>query len=263
MPENYKRSLSDLQAISQRSQFIPTISHALSVSLLRNAQSPSLRRKLLSLLSNLVQPPDDNVMMDPVDDIDNQSDLAGRLTSRSLGQIIEERLWAMMQHSLYRPSSAPCFVPPDDVGAGVHEVLMEGLVEKSTSGREKAVNVIDESLLFTGYGLEFFDDDFEDLLEDVPDERGYEEFEALFSESTNDRNIDDDFEDLLQDGQPDKADQTVYAGVEGCEADFDTAPDSGIRYCDNIENISTGDLFVSHHFGQQEKSDIENEDMLI
>lgn len=258
------RLLSGLrQAMSQRSQFIPAISHALSASLLRNAQSPSLRRKLLSLASNPVQPPDNDIMMDPVDGINNRSDFAGHLISRTLGRIIGERLWAMMQHSLYHPPPAPRILPAGDVDAGVHGALTVGLVKTSTSGPEEAKSVINESLSFMGYGLDFFDNDFEDLFEDMPDKRECEEFEALFSDSTNERSTDDDFEDLLEDEPPNKPDQAVDVAGEECEMGFDIIVDDGFRYWGNVQNISTGDLLDERHFEQYEIQYIEDENMLI
>lgn len=261
MPANYKRLLSvHRQAMSQRSQFVPTISHALSISLLRNAQSPSLRRKLLSLVSNPVQPPNNDVMMGAVDD---RSDFAGNVISQTLGRIIEERLWTTMHHYLYRPPSALCILPPQGVDAGDHGAVTVGMVETSTSGPAGAESVMDESLSFTGYGLDFFDDHFEDLFEDMPDEGEYEELEALFSDITNERNIDDDFEDLLKEKPSETPDQKVYTGVEAFEMDFDIAGSNGTRYWEDVKNTSTGDLLDERQFDQHEISDRENEDMLI
>jgi hypothetical protein len=262
MPINYKRLLSDhRQAVSHRSQFIPIISHALSVSLLRNVQSPSLRRKLLFLASNPVQPPDSNVIPEPVDDIDGRSEFAGNLRSQNLNRVVEERLWAMMQRSLYHPSSAPCMLSPEDVDPGGHGALTVGVVEASMSGPGKAESVMGESLSFMGYGMNFFDDDFEDLFEDMPDEGEHEKFMALFSDSTYEQHIDDDFEDLLKGEPPDTSDQTIYTRVEACEMDFEIATDD--RYWKTEQNKSTGDLLDEHHFDHRKISDIENGDMLI
>jgi hypothetical protein len=264
MPATYERLLNDhCQAMSQRSQFIPTISHALSVSLMRNAQSPSLRRKLLSLVLNPVQPPDNDVMMDSVHDINNRSDFTSHLTSRALGRIIEERLWAMMQHSLYQPLSTPRILPLKDVDAGVRGALTVGLVETSTSGPEEAEDAMDESLSFTRYDLDFFDDDFEDLFEDMSDKGEYEEFESLFSNSVNERSTDDNFEDLLEDELPDKLDEIADAGVEECDMDFDIRADDGFRYWGNSQNINPSRLLDEYFTEKHDISDIENEDMLI
>jgi hypothetical protein len=251
------------QAMSQRSRFIPTISHTLSVSLLRNAQSPSLRRKLLSLVSNPAQSPRNDVMVDPVDDIDDHSGRAGHRTSQALCRAVEARLWAMMQRSLYHPSSAWLVLPPEDVDASVHVGPTAGLVEMSIGGPEAAGHAIEESLSYTSCSQGFFEDEFEDLFEEVPDEGDYEEFEALFSDNQIERSIDDDFEDLLEGEPPDEPDQAAYAGVEEREMDFDIIVDDGIRYWENVQNINTGGVLGQYCIENPEISDIENEGMLI
>jgi len=258
---NYNRLLSDhRQAVSQRSQFIPIISHALSVSLLRNAQSPGLQRKLLFLVSNPAKPPDSNVILEPVDDIHDRSDFASNSRSRHLSRVVEGRLWAMMQRSLYRPPSVSCILPTEDVDPGGHGALTVEVVEASISGLGGAESVMGESLSFMGHGLDLFDDDFEDLFEDMLDEGEREKFMALFSDSTYEQRIDDDFEDLLEDEPPDTPDQTIYAGAEACEMEFNIAADDGIRYWKTEQNR---DLLDEHYFDHRKISDIENRDMLI
>jgi hypothetical protein len=251
------------QAMSQRSQFIPTISHALSVSLLRNAQSPTLRRKLLSLASNPVKPPNNDVLMDLVDGVDNRPDFAGRLTLETLGRIIEGRLWVMMQHSLNHPSSTPHKLTPEDVGVGAHRAMSAGVAEMSTSGPEEVGGVMDESFSFTSYGLDFFNDDFEDLFEDMPEKGEYEEFEALFSNRMNERSTDLDFEDLLEDKPPGEPDETADAGVEEFNIDFDVRADDGLRCWGNSQNVNTGNPLGQYFTEKHDILYIENEDMLI
>lgn len=165
----------------------------------------------------------------------------------------------MTQHSLYHPSSTPRILPPEDIDPGVRGGLTVELVETSMSGPEEAKGVMDESLSFAGHSLDFFDDDFEDLFEDMPDKGEYEEFEALFSNNMNEGSAGDDFEDLLED-EPDEA---TNAGVEECYMDFDVRANGGSRYWGKLQNIYTGDTLDEYFTENQDIADLENEDMLI
>jgi hypothetical protein len=264
MPANYKRLLSSYcQAISHRSQFIPTISHTLSVSLLRNAQSPSLRRKLLSMVSSRISQRNNSVVLDPVNDIDDRSDYAGHQTSRSLGRVVEERLWVMLQCSLNYPLSARHVYSPENVDTSTDRVSTKGLGEMSNSGPGEAEHRMKESLSSMHQDLGFLGEKFEDLFENLQDEREDEGLETLFSERRNERNIDDNFEDLFKDETPTEPDETAYTRLEGHNIDFDIITDHSVRYWEYSENIHSGDPLDEYLTPEHNTSDIENEEMLI
>lgn len=88
--------------MSQRAQFLSPIASAFSTSLLRNAQSPSLQRKLLSLQSAAA-----------LEQFTTQSSQSGITTipqsflrsGKEINQRIQTSLWKMMQLFLYDSSA--------------------------------------------------------------------------------------------------------------------------------------------------------------
>ncbi len=249
--------------MSQRSKFIPTISHALSVSLLRNAQSPGLRRKLLSLVSNPAQPCNSNALMDPVNGMNDRPDHLGHPESWDVSRAVEERLWAMMQRSLSHSSSVPYAVPSENEDTRMDTGSAVGLYEMLTGGPEETEHVMDESLLFADHDRGFLEDNFEDLFQDMPDEEEYERCENLFSDSMNDRSADVDFEDLLEYEKPAGPDETARAKLDEYDMNFDILPDRSDTYWEYTQNIHTGDPLNGYSTENDDILDIENEDMLI
>ncbi|KAI9729896.1 MAG: hypothetical protein M1818_008336 [Claussenomyces sp. TS43310] len=79
-----------LEKIAQRLPFLPTISKVFSSSLIRNAQSPNLQRKLDSMKA----------------DLHNQGQLNDEATGQKPARAIEAELWTMMYLSLYNPLAA-------------------------------------------------------------------------------------------------------------------------------------------------------------
>ncbi|KAF4633156.1 hypothetical protein G7Y89_g4956 [Cudoniella acicularis] len=83
------------ESLAHNAKLLPIISHAISSSLPRNVQSPTLKCKLTKL-SNL---------RSPLIAEDNNTS-TGRETSDNLSAVVQARIWAMMQKHLYDPSAA-------------------------------------------------------------------------------------------------------------------------------------------------------------
>ncbi|KUJ06587.1 uncharacterized protein LY89DRAFT_790442 [Mollisia scopiformis] len=79
------------ELMAHHSRFLPTITIALSVTLPKNVQSPSLKKKLEQIASIPISP---LVGEDPSDNVDG---------SDSLSRVIQTSLFSMMQRTLYHP----------------------------------------------------------------------------------------------------------------------------------------------------------------
>lgn len=89
--------------MSQRSRFLSPIASAFSTSLLRNVQSPSLRRKLQSLQSSTT-PEKSESQHPPLSGItiDEQTPLGN---ATEIYQTLQASLWKMMHQSMYDPKA--------------------------------------------------------------------------------------------------------------------------------------------------------------
>ncbi|KAE9377457.1 hypothetical protein N431DRAFT_541237 [Stipitochalara longipes BDJ] len=83
------------ESIAQNAHFLPTISHAISVSWPRNIQSPTLREKLSRLA---------NSSTSSLTHANRIEDGEAGITAR-LASVIQSRLWGMMQRKLFDPSA--------------------------------------------------------------------------------------------------------------------------------------------------------------
>ncbi|RDW91578.1 hypothetical protein BP5796_02743 [Coleophoma crateriformis] len=83
------------KCMDQNAQFLPSISQAICVSWTQNAQSPSLRQKLLQLADSV-----------PSHSNENNSGLGATGATDRLTSVVQSRLWTMMQRKLYDPSAA-------------------------------------------------------------------------------------------------------------------------------------------------------------
>jgi hypothetical protein len=215
------------------------------------------------MVSNPVSQRNNSVVMDPVNGIDDQSDYAGHQTSRSLGRVVEERLWVMLQCSLNYPLSARHVYFPENVDTSTDRVSAEGLGEMSNSGPGEAEHRMKESPSSMYQGLGFLGEEFEDLFENLQDEGEHEGLETLFSDRQNERRTDDNFEDLFKDETPAEPDEAAYTKLEGYNIDFDIITDHSVRHWEYSENIYTGDPLDEYLTPEHNISDIENEEMLI
>jgi hypothetical protein len=147
----------DKQAISKRSRFASTISHILSTSLLHNAQSPSLQRKIKGLDVGQSQSKGDcgsgsHLGRDAAD------------VSHRIGQAMQANIWAMMQLCLYDPLAARRLQPSDSgahddslwredemLDAPMAERNLELLADKRQSLRNELVDPIDGSFEDVSY----------------------------------------------------------------------------------------------------------------
>jgi len=91
----YRLSTDSRQAVSSRACFLPTISHALSHSLLRNARSRKLKSKLHKLLEN------EQSQATLGQDTNKLIEGPAVLTPQSLYRSICTRLWIMLQQGVY------------------------------------------------------------------------------------------------------------------------------------------------------------------
>lgn len=76
--------------MAQNTNFLPTISHALSISLPRNVQTPSLKRKLFRLACH-----------DPLPFSGHSVGIGESGTADRLSSVIQAKLWAMTQRKVY------------------------------------------------------------------------------------------------------------------------------------------------------------------
>ncbi|RDL37994.1 uncharacterized protein BP5553_05427 [Venustampulla echinocandica] len=148
-------------------RFIPTISQAISSTLLRNVQSPSLRKKLIGL-ANLATSTPQKQNMGPAYE-----------ASGCLAAVAQARLWSMMQRKLYDPSESKKLSWKTSYSADQATAIE---CEDQQPFEDLLVQVRDENGqatedLFKGDPEELIEgefsdigDDFEDLLDDIGDD---------------------------------------------------------------------------------------------
>jgi hypothetical protein len=242
---------------------VPTISHAISSSLLHNGQSPSLRRKLLDLIAETPTQPDGDVTMDRVDDISDIGDSSvadADETSRRLGQIIEERLWTMMQRSLYDPLPARRLSPPKTDGTVRHDDMEGGIVDVCIDLEDKDT-MTDGRLSSQRRLTELIEDEFDDLFDDLPDEDDAD-FETLVDYCPGE-GISDEFEDLLEDRQLAELDDIFQPTIEDHDIYMDELPHDGFQCWESVGDTNNGEILDEHYFQAPEMPSIENQNMLI
>jgi len=253
--------------MSQRDRFLPRISHSLSVSLMRNVQSPSLQRKLLCLVSNTVSNLATNVAKDPANSLDATPSHAESQTSRSPSRGLESSLWVMMQRSLNNPLLTRRVSSAENLTNNLNGITALCLGGVSTNGTEEADHITENSTLFCDQSLGFLEDDFEDPFEDLfEDFQGggeHEEVETLLSEKNNERNTDDDFEDLFEDKSTAEHDGVTCAKGEGYDSDLDIIKDYNFRYWEYSESTDNADPLDECVTQQHDMLEVENEEMLI
>src|SRR5579871_3417539 len=115
--------------MSQRSRFMTVISHTISHSFVRNAQSPSLKRKLTALTKNQIDLFDNNTRVDSVGNRSASNESQTIKNARNLDQIIQASLWRMMQLSLYDPLSARRLLSASETGVGDVRVESDEIME--------------------------------------------------------------------------------------------------------------------------------------
>ncbi|CZR59435.1 uncharacterized protein PAC_09327 [Phialocephala subalpina] len=82
------------QLMAHNSRFLPTLTHALAISLPKNVQSPTLRKKLEQLAKLPLSP------LAPDSKVDASIDPSERIS-----RVVQARLFSMMQRTLYDPSA--------------------------------------------------------------------------------------------------------------------------------------------------------------
>src|SRR5205823_4281025 len=95
----------DAQSMSQQSRFLPTISNSLAYSMLQNARSSSLRKKLLRLVTPGRHEPQDSALSGAVPEAGQKYPNINQ-ESKSLAEAISASLWKRMQKKLYDPFAA-------------------------------------------------------------------------------------------------------------------------------------------------------------
>jgi len=159
--------------MAQNSRFIPTISHAMSVSWPGNVQSPTLRRKLIDLANSLPS----QLLEDNQDQIDHIG------TAQRLATVIQARLWGMMQRKLYDASAAKKIWRKtskresndrNEEEPDLFDIIDEkekSRVEDSVIGEWEDLLAGDDHDEFDDLLAEDQDDEFMDLLDDAESER--------------------------------------------------------------------------------------------
>lgn len=203
-------------------------------------------------------------MTDLVDDSNDRQVIDNLETSRSLGQVINERLWTMMQRSLYDPLSARRLLAPVEEGTGDYELTGVGLVDINT-GKEAMDNMAERTLFPEDRSTTRIESDFDDLFDDVPNCEDDGQFEALFDDRRK-AEISDEFEDLFVDKQLSSLyenEEPLYAPTEGQNIDIDVVAHSGIECWQNDQESEAGDLLDDLYFGESKVSYIDNQGMLF
>jgi hypothetical protein len=146
--------------MARNAHFLPTISHAISISWLRNIQSPSLRAKLGRLANS------------PTSALTNASRIENgeKGTAARLAAVVQSRLWSMMQRTSYDPSDAAKIWKKStlqDVFAEEHETPdLLGTLEEQNIVKGRVVTELGE---FEEDDLDVFEDlllgDDDELLE--------------------------------------------------------------------------------------------------
>ncbi|CZT44860.1 uncharacterized protein RSE6_16063 [Rhynchosporium secalis] len=149
----------NLMAVSSR--FLATISHAVSVSMPRNVQTPSLRRKLLQI---------SNMELSPLLTTNSGTGQPG--TGERLSSVVQSCLWEIMQRKLFDRSAGRRLWRPEVTGGANSDEEFEDMLEifddneLDTEFEARKENLDSEEMLF-------WDDEDEKLLLDN-DEDSYD-----------------------------------------------------------------------------------------
>jgi hypothetical protein len=180
--------------MSQRSKFLLPISSAFTKSILRNAQSPSLQRKLLRLRSTVPEYSDQHGVAQNREACDRDASPV----IREISQTIQSNLWRMMQISLYDPLAARRLkiTPTADDKSIIENVNDNEDMIKTFENRKRPEEISDQR--------SFFGQDLDDLMFDEEQEGFEEEFTFLsdensFEESERKGGVEEEFDFLAGD----------------------------------------------------------------
>lgn len=258
-----------MQAMSQRSRFLTVVSHTISHSFLRNAQSPSLRRKLAILAKTPVGVFHENAHNDG-DAGDSSGDYESDTlkTAGHLNQIVQGSLWRMMHLSLYDPLSARRLLPAPEPRACIPDLESEKMIEED---RECAVSLCDypphNHDLFSTAAIET--DEFDDLFDEPPgevEEEGYEDFEALLDDNPVE-GVRVEFEDLFSARTPRdniiSSEDILENALGNDEMDVDMIFQDGSNSCGLDGEGRPGEILLDPDYDGVMEMQIDNESMLI
>ena len=220
-----------------------------------------MKRKLISLVSDQGRTAHDEAMRHDID-----IDVAGRTSNsdteitQNLRQVIEGRLWTMMQLSLYDPLAARRLLPHSKNTGDLAETGKEAITD--TDMDYGSLQEIGENLQHQEHDIfSFLADDFDDRTNDIPSEVDYNDFEALLEENL-DRPLKDEFEDLFGTGQPVLSNNTDDAMLEDYDMDIDSAAHDGREPWLFAPGIRHRPAFVESHFEGWD-TQIDNQSMLV
>jgi hypothetical protein len=126
----------------------------------------------------------------------NLSPVYNRDISHDIGDVIQARLWTMMQRSLYDPLSARRLRPSSgNAATKTNHGAEEGVDVSSVAGVPQHALV--ECSTYDDNVFDFAEDDFDDLFEDESQMMEYEEFEDLLDYDVE-QEPEDEFQDLLE-----------------------------------------------------------------
>ncbi|KAH7305079.1 hypothetical protein BKA65DRAFT_203760 [Rhexocercosporidium sp. MPI-PUGE-AT-0058] len=179
----FKNSMAD------NCRLLPTVTHALSISLPRTVQTPSLRRKLVQL-SNM-----------NVSQFQNSQDLGQVGTTERLSSVVQLRIWEMMQRKLFDKSAERRLWRQARAGEEEAEDDFEDILETSDGGGLKWETGAGQG--FSHAEMLFWDDDDDDDLL-LGDDNAYCEIDwerRAIEQYTDEMLLDDVWSDNWRDGR--------------------------------------------------------------
>lgn len=257
--------------MSQHSRFLTVVSHTISHSFLRNAQSPSLRRKLAILAktrAGLFHKSTQNGDDACDSGADDESDTVK--TAGHLNQIVQGSLWRMMHLSLYDPLSARRLLPAPEPGTLGTAVDSDEMIEEDG---EYPVSLDDSQPhtydLFSTVAVET--DEFDDLFNEPPEEEEeeeeeYEDFEALL-DGSHVEGARVEFEDLFSARTPHdniiSNEDTLEDAFGNDEMDIDMIFQDGSDLCGFNWESRPSEILPDTDYDRAMEMRIDNESMLI
>ncbi|KAK0106800.1 hypothetical protein ONS95_003522 [Cadophora gregata] len=168
-------------SIAGHSRFLPTISHALCVSMPQNVQTPSLRRKLFQLSSL-----ESSQLPDP----SSQSGKPG--TVQRLSSVVQSRLWGMMQRKLFDKAAGRRLwrrsTPGDEDEKSDVEDMFAAVEDGNNLKMDEDNGMSEEEMLFG-------DDEDDDLLLDDDNDQYNADWERrAIEDKTDDMLLGDDWQ---------------------------------------------------------------------
>ncbi|EON62871.1 hypothetical protein W97_02096 [Coniosporium apollinis CBS 100218] len=160
-----------LPAVSQRAVFIPTIAHALSNSLYKNARSASLRSKIETLATKYTDPAEGNSSTE-----DTIFHVTAPLSASGAYDTISTKLWQLLQREIFDEKAArrlkPLKVPEDAVAMARQDGddLLEDLTAANRRDDLLAFAAENELLDWADDSLDDYPSDDDLLFDPEPDE---------------------------------------------------------------------------------------------